>query len=62
MSVLSKEFLDIQATIGCTFTLKWVLDMIHTVFDDIVDMLSNKKLRSIVRKLNRKVKLVFIMH
>ena len=28
--VLSKEFLDIQATIGCGFTLERVRDMIRT--------------------------------
>ena len=30
MPVLSKEFLDIQATIECRFTLKCVRDMIRT--------------------------------
>ena len=30
MPVSRKEFLDIQATIGCIFTLKRVLDMIRT--------------------------------
>ena len=69
----SKEFLDIQATIECGFTLKRVRDMIKTysqkiliVFDDMIaDMNTNKKFQSIVielfiryRKLN--ISLVFI--
>ena len=51
VSVLSKEFLDIQATIDYGFTLNWVCDMIQTynqsdksnlLFFDIPNNLKNK--------------------
>ena len=42
MPVSSKEFLDIQATIECGFTLKHVREMIRTYSEDLLSAISLK--------------------
>ena len=37
--VWSKEFLDIQATIECRFTLKWVCDMTYSYTEQVLNFL-----------------------
>ena len=64
MPVLSKEFLDIQETIECGFTLKRVCDMIRTnSLKSNVDKLDINKLVSVLvtsSKLSNVVKMMLL--
>ena len=53
MPALSKEFLDIQATIECEFTLKCVRDMITTVKKGITIINAFKNIFKTVQKENQ---------